>query len=76
MIRYDEHAEFQIKRRSIEKEWVEETIHRFDETEVMGNRRSFLKCLPGRRIMLRVVTAQYDSNYVITAYFDRTKPCG
>jgi hypothetical protein len=23
MIRYDEHAEFQIKRRSIEKAWVE-----------------------------------------------------
>ncbi len=26
-------------------------------------------------VMLRVVTAQSDPEYVITAYFDRTKPC-
>jgi hypothetical protein len=55
MIRYDEHAEFQIARRGIDK--------------------SFLKCLPGRHIMLRVVTAENDLEYVITAYFDRKRPC-
>jgi len=26
--------------------------------------------------MLRVVTARDDPEYVVTAYFDRTKPCG
>jgi hypothetical protein len=26
MIRYDEHAEFQIERRGIAKAWIEETI--------------------------------------------------
>jgi hypothetical protein len=33
MIRYDEHAEFQIERRAIDKTWVEETILRPDATE-------------------------------------------
>ena len=75
MIRYDEHAEFQLKRRSISKAWVEETILSPDLTEKRDNRMSFLKCLPGRQVMLRVVTPLHDPEYVITAYFDRTKPC-
>jgi hypothetical protein len=75
MIRYDEHAEFQIARRQIDKMWIEETIQNPDETETKGHRRSFLKCLPGRLMMLRVVTPIHDSEYVITAYFDRTRPC-
>jgi hypothetical protein len=28
MIRYDEHAEFQITRRGIAKEWIEQTLLR------------------------------------------------
>ncbi|HEY2068952.1 MAG TPA: DUF4258 domain-containing protein [Rhizomicrobium sp.] len=76
MVRYDEHAEFQIGRRSIAKAWIEDTIRNPDETEAKGSRRSFLKRLPGRHVMLRVVTALHDPEYVITAYFDRTKPCG
>lgn len=76
MIRYDQHAEFQIARRDIEKAWIEETLANPGLTETKGQRRSCLKCLPGRRIMLRVVTPLHDPEYVITAYFDRTKPCG
>jgi len=76
MIRYDEHAEFQMKRRDIAKEWVADAILKPDEIETSGNRQSFLKRLPGRHVMLRVVTARDDVDYVITAYFDRTKPCG
>ncbi len=75
MIRYDEHAELQLARRKIEKVWVEETLRNPDATEAKGNRRSFLKCLPERHVMLRVVTPLQEPNYVITAYFDRTKPC-
>ena len=30
MIRYDEHAEFQIVRRDIEKAWIEETLRNPD----------------------------------------------
>jgi hypothetical protein len=75
VIRYDEHAEFQIDRRGIAKEWIEQTLLDPDETETKGTRRSFLKRLPGRHVMLRVVTARGDAEYVITAYFDRTKPC-
>jgi len=75
MIRYDEHAEAQIKRRNIPKFWIEQTIRSPDATHREGNRHSFLKCLPGRRVMMRVVTPIYDSEYVITVYFDRTKPC-
>ena len=75
MVFYDEHAEFQIARRNINKAWIEETLRNPDETEATGNRRSFLKCLPGRHVMLRVVTPMHDSEYVITAFFDRTKPC-
>lgn len=75
MIRYDDHAEFQIARRGIIKEWVEETLLHPEETEFKSGRRSFLKCLPQRNVMLRVVTARNDPEYVITAYFDRTKPC-
>jgi hypothetical protein len=33
MIRYDEHAEFQIERRGIAKSWVEDTILNPDTTE-------------------------------------------
>jgi Domain of unknown function (DUF4258) len=76
VIRYDEHAEFQIERRQIAKAWIEEAILNPDETETLGKRRSFLKRLPGRHVMLRVVTTREDPEYVITAYFDRTKPCG
>jgi hypothetical protein len=76
MIRYDEHAEFQIARRDIDKVWIEETIRNPDETETKGSRRSFLKRLPSRRVMLRVVTPANDPEFVITAYFDRTRPCG
>jgi hypothetical protein len=76
VIRYDEHAEFQIARRRIAKEWIEEALLHPDQTEIKSGRRSFLKSLPGRHVMLRVVTALNDPEYVITAYFDRTKPCG
>jgi hypothetical protein len=75
MMRYDEHAEFQITRRSIEKAWVEAVLRDPDAVEVAGARRSFFKCLPGRHVMLRVVTPAHDPEHVITAYFDRTKPC-
>jgi len=76
MNRNDEHAEFQIERRGIAKAWIEEAILNPDETETKGGRRSFLKRLSGRHVMLRVVTARDDPEYVVTAYFDRTKPCG
>jgi hypothetical protein len=76
MIRYDEHAEFQIVRRDIPKTLIEQTLREPDLVEDKGARRSFFKCLPGRRIMLRVVTPVGDPEYVITAYFDRKKPCG
>ena len=75
MIRYDEHAEFQIERRGIAKAWVEDTIVNPDATETKRSRRSYLKCFAGRHVMLRVVTPVADPSYVITAYFDRTKPC-
>ena len=75
MVRYDEHAEFQIERRRIAKDRVEATIRNPDVTETRGHRSSYLKCLPGRHVMLRVVTPVNDPDYVITAYFDRTKPC-
>jgi hypothetical protein len=75
MILYDEHAEFQIARRNIDRSWIEQTIRSPDETETRSGLRSYLKCLPGRHIMLRVVTPARDPEYVITAYFDRTKPC-
>lgn len=75
MTRYDEHARFQMERRKIAEAWVEETLAHPDAMETQGHRRSFLKCLPGRRVMLRVVTPLRDPEYVITAYFDRTKPC-
>ena len=76
MIRYDEHAEFQIARRNIAKAWVEAVLRDPDMIETAETRRSFFKCLPGRHVMLRVVTSLNDPEYVITAYFDRTRPCG
>ena len=68
MIRYDEHAEFQIQRRGIDKAWVEDTILNPDVVETRGNRRSHFKCLPGRHIMLRVVTAENDPEIVISLF--------
>ena len=75
MMQYDPHAIFQIERRGIPREWVEETLAHCDETEVKGNKRSFLRCFPERGKMLRVVVRENDHRYVITAYFDRRKPC-
>jgi Domain of unknown function (DUF4258) len=75
MIRCDEHAEFQLARRGIEKALVEETIQNPDATETDNHRLSYLKCLPGRHVMLRVVVPVNDPEFVVTAYFDRTKPC-
>ena len=77
MIQYDEHALFQMQRRGIEKEWVETTLLEYDEIEVHkeAHRKSFLKCLPDRHIMLRVIVPDYNDEYVISAYFDRRKPC-
>ncbi len=72
VIRYDDDAEFQLERRRIAKSWVEETVVHRDETETRGGRRSFLKRLPSRRVILRVVTARGDPELVITAYFGRT----
>jgi len=76
MIRYDEHAEFQIARRNIEKAWIEVVLRNPDSVEKGRARQSFFKCLPGRHVMLRVVTPLTDPEYVITAYFDRARPCG
>jgi hypothetical protein len=75
MVRYDEHAEFQIARRDISKASIEETLRSPDAIETEKRRQSFMKCLPGRHVMLRVVTPIDDPEFVITAYFDRTKPC-
>jgi hypothetical protein len=75
VIRYDDHAEFQIERRGIAKPLIEETLRAPDATETANKRTSFLKCFPGRHVMLRVVTPEFDPEYVITAYFDRTRPC-
>jgi hypothetical protein len=75
MIRDDEHAEFQLERRGIDKAWVEEALREPDATEIRGNRRSFFRCTAGRKIMLRVVTPLHEPDYVITAYFDRTRRC-
>jgi hypothetical protein len=72
MIQYDEHAEFQIGRRGIDKAWIEKVIRNPDVVETQGSRRSYFKCLPGRH---SVVTAETDPEYVITAYFDRKRPC-
>ena len=33
MVRYDEHAEFQIERRGIARAWIEETILNPDRTD-------------------------------------------
>jgi len=75
MIRYDEHAEFQIARRKIDKAWIEAVLHDPDTVEKGRTRQSFLKCLPGRHVMLRVVTPLNDPEYVISAFFDRTRSC-
>lgn len=74
-IQYDDHAEFQIARRDIAKAWIEETLAAPDASETAKGRTSFLKCFPGRHVMLRVVTPEHDPHFVITAYFDRTRPC-
>ena len=76
MIRYDPHAVFQINRREILTSLVEETIANPDKIETNSNKCSFLKCYPERGKMLRVVTREDDHEHVITAYFDRRKPCG
>ncbi|MBI2568420.1 MAG: DUF4258 domain-containing protein [Candidatus Schekmanbacteria bacterium] len=75
MISYDPHALFQMGRRGILKEWVELTLDQHDEIEHHDDKCSFLRRFSERRQMLRVVTRSSDHQYVITAYFDRSKPC-
>lgn len=74
-IRYDDHADFQITRRGIAKSLTKETLRAPDAIEIAGRRTSFLRCFPGRHVMLRVVTPELDQQFVVTAYFDRTRPC-
>jgi hypothetical protein len=74
-LEYDPHAEFQIQRRGIDKLWIEDTLQNWDEVERKDGKCSFLKCFPERRKKLRVVVRESDHNYIITAYFDRRKPC-
>ena len=75
MIRYDCHAEFQLARRDIDKAWVERVLSDPHEREDRGDKISLLACLPERGKMLRVVVRLNDPEYVITAYFDKRKPC-
>ncbi len=74
-IRYDPHAEFQLARRGIDKAWVEQVLSAPQERAYRENKISFLACFPERGRMLRVVVRLNDPEYVITAYFDRRKPC-
>lgn len=74
-IKYDPHATFQIERRGISETWIGETLRSPDKIETQGNKRSFLKCYTERGKMLRVVVRNDDTDYVITAYFDRRRPC-
>jgi hypothetical protein len=75
VIRYDDHAAFQIERRGIAKSWIKDSIGNPDASLINNGRASFLKCLSGRHVMLCVVTPEFAAEFVITAYFDRTKPC-
>ena len=75
MIQYTSHALSQMELRDIPKEWVELVLKEYTESEVKNGKRSFLKCFPEKGKMLRVVTRENDSKYVM-AYFDRRKPCG
>ncbi|MBF0439768.1 MAG: DUF4258 domain-containing protein [Magnetococcales bacterium] len=75
MIQYDPHAEFQVVRRGIEKKWIEQVLSTPEETEHRGDKTSLLACFPERGKMLRVVVRRDNPKYVITAYFDRRKPC-
>ena len=75
MIHYDPHAEFQLVRRDIKKAWVERVLSSPQEKEQRGDKLSLLLCFPERGKMLRVVVRSSDPEYVITAYFDRRKPC-
>ena len=52
-----------------------QTLSDPDETETRGHRKSFLRCFPDRKFALRVVTPLHEPDYVITAYFDRRRPC-
>jgi glutamine synthetase len=74
-VRYDPHATFQIERRKISEAWVEAALREPDETESHDDKLSFLKRILGRAEMLRVVTRAHEPDYVITAYFDRRRPC-
>ena len=75
MIYYDPHAEFQLARRGIDKTLVEQVLANPQEKEERGNKLSLLRCFPERGKMLRVVVRLDNPEYVITAYFDRRKPC-
>jgi hypothetical protein len=61
--------------RPIAKAWIEETIRDLDETETTGRALPFLKFLPDRNVLLRVVTPASGPEDVTTAYFEGTKPC-
>jgi hypothetical protein len=52
-----------------------ETLASPDNIETVNGRTSFMKCFLGRHVMLRVVTPERDTGFVITAYFDMTRPC-
>ena len=78
MIEYSRHAREKMAERRYPEEWVELCLNDPDVVRSdpkHSDRVQILRCIPGRRQMLKVVVPEDRREYVITVHFDREFPC-
>ncbi len=77
MIEYSRHALEKMAERGLEEEWILFCLSDPDiEISEPGTGCTvYLRCLPGRSQMLRVVIPDDRPNFVISVYFDHRFPC-
>ena len=78
MIEYSRHAREKMAERRYPEEWVDLCLA--DPDVVLpdpkhSDRIQILRCILGRRQMLKVVVPRNRQDYVITVHFDRGVPC-
>lgn len=77
MIEYSHHAQDKVAERGLEEEWILLCLQEPEVTipEPATGCTVYLRCIPGRSLMLRVVVPNDRPSFIVSVYFDRRFPC-
>ncbi len=77
MIEYSRHAREKMAERELEEKWILLCLSDPDIEipEPDTGCTVYLRCLPGRSQMLRVVVPDNRPNFIVSVYFDHRFPC-